>query len=65
MNTKTLKKQIVIKNYQKNMTILDFKTLKKIVLDSILHSDCIAFKDLPNSINDFKLDIRVAVNKNS
>ena len=53
---------IVIKNYQKNLTILEFASIKRIVFDSLLTSN-IDFEDLPNSINEIRVDLKVKVIK--
>ena len=53
---------ILIKNYQKNLTILEFASIKRIVFDSLLTSN-IDFEDLPNSINEIRVDLKVKVIK--
>ena len=53
---------ILIKNYQKNLTILEFASIKRIVFDSLLTSN-IDFEDLPTSINQIRVDLKVKVIK--
>lgn len=52
----------LIKNYQKNLTILEFKSIKRIIFDSLLTSD-IDFEDLPTSIDEIRVDLKVKVIK--
>ena len=54
----------LIKNYQKNLTILEFKSIKRIIFDSLLTSD-IDFEDLPTSINEIRVDLKVKVIKDN
>jgi hypothetical protein len=54
---------ILIKNYQKNLTILEFASIKRVVFDSLLTSQEIDFEDLPTSINEIRVDLKVKVIK--
>ena len=52
------------KNFQKNLTILEFATIKRIVFDSLCKfPQNIDFEDLPTSIDEIRVDLKVKVIK--
>ena len=54
----------LIKNYQKNLTILEFASIKRIVFDSLCKfPQNIDFEDLPTSIDEIRVDLKVKVIK--
>lgn len=53
----------LIKHYQKNLTILEFQSIKKTVFNSLSKSQEIDFDDLPTSIDEIRVDLKVKVIK--